>query len=70
MSLILVYEQCANLKCLNSAEDETVTSLSVEASRKALEMANVKPEEVDLLLLCTSTPDDLFGSAPQVGVHI
>lgn len=46
--------------------DETVTSLSVEASRKALEMANVKPEEVDLLLLCTSTPDDLFGSAPQV----
>lgn len=47
-------------------EDETVTSLSVEASRKALEMANVKPEEVDLLLLCTSTPDDLFGSAPQV----
>lgn len=48
------------------AEDESVTSLSVEASRKALEMANVKPEEVDLLLLCTSTPDDLFGSAPQV----
>lgn len=29
-------------------------------------MANVKPEDVDLLLLCTSTPDDLFGSAPQV----
>lgn len=43
-----------------------MTTLSVEASRKALEMANVKPEEVDLLLLCTSTPDDLFGSAPQV----
>lgn len=56
------------LKSLNSAEDENVTSLSVEASRKALEMANVKPEEVDLLLLCTSTPDDLFGSAPQVGI--
>ncbi|KAG0605322.1 hypothetical protein M758_9G048900 [Ceratodon purpureus] len=47
-------------------EGDTVTTLSVEASRKALEMANVKPEEVDLLLLCTSTPDDLFGSAPQV----
>uniref|UniRef100_A0A7I4F040 Beta-ketoacyl-[acyl-carrier-protein] synthase III N-terminal domain-containing protein n=2 Tax=Physcomitrium patens TaxID=3218 RepID=A0A7I4F040_PHYPA len=47
-------------------EEESVTSLSVEASRKALEMANVKPEDVDLLLLCTSTPDDLFGSAPQV----
>jgi 3-oxoacyl-[acyl-carrier-protein] synthase-3 len=47
-------------------EEESLTSLSVEASRKALEMAEVKPEEVDLLLLCTSTPDDLFGSAPQV----
>ncbi|XP_024369156.1 uncharacterized protein [Physcomitrium patens] len=47
-------------------EDESLTTLSVDASRKALEMANVKPEEVDLLLLCTSTPDDLFGSAPQV----
>lgn len=47
-------------------EEETLTSLSVEASRKALEMANVSPEEVDLVLLCTSTPDDLFGSAPQV----
>ncbi|XP_024380306.1 uncharacterized protein [Physcomitrium patens] len=47
-------------------ENESVTSLSVEASRKALEMANVNPEDVDLLLLCTSTPDDLFGSAPQV----
>ncbi|KAG6540834.1 hypothetical protein Mapa_017812 [Marchantia paleacea] len=46
--------------------DETVTSLSVESARKALEMANVKPEDVDLILLCTSTPDDLFGSAPQV----
>lgn len=33
-------------------------------------MANVKPEEVDLLLLCTSTPDDLFGSAPQVGIEV
>jgi len=48
------------------AEEESLTSLSVEASRKALEMANVSPEEVDLVLLCTSTPDDLFGSAPQV----
>jgi 3-oxoacyl-[acyl-carrier-protein] synthase-3 len=38
----------------------------VEASKKALEMANVDPQDIDLLLLCTSTPDDLFGSAPQV----
>ncbi|KAI3719487.1 hypothetical protein L6452_20387 [Arctium lappa] len=40
--------------------------LAVEASEKALEMADVDPNDVDLVLLCTSTPDDLFGSAPQI----
>eukprot|EP00253_Pinus_taeda_P000464 PITA_00464 len=46
--------------------DETLSGLAVESSRKALEMAKVKPEDVDLVLMCTSTPDDLFGGAPQV----
>lgn len=41
-------------------------ALWVEASKKALEMADVDLQDIDLLLLCTSTPDDLFGSAPQV----
>ena len=45
---------------------ETITSLAVESCRKALEMAKVEEKDVDLVLLCTSTPDDLFGSAPQV----
>uniref|UniRef100_C0L7E3 beta-ketoacyl-[acyl-carrier-protein] synthase III n=1 Tax=Annona cherimola TaxID=49314 RepID=C0L7E3_ANNCH len=48
------------------SEDETLTGLSVDASRKALEMAQVDPNDVDLILLCTSTPDDLFGSGPQI----
>uniref|UniRef100_A0A0D6QXZ5 beta-ketoacyl-[acyl-carrier-protein] synthase III n=1 Tax=Araucaria cunninghamii TaxID=56994 RepID=A0A0D6QXZ5_ARACU len=46
--------------------DETLTGLAVESSQKALEMANVKQEDVDLVLMCTSSPEDLFGSAPQV----
>lgn len=29
-------------------------------------MAEVVPEDIDLVLMCTSTPDDLFGAAPQV----
>ncbi|WZZ13017.1 hypothetical protein YC2023_106106 [Brassica napus] len=29
-------------------------------------MAEVDPEDVDLVLMCTSTPDDLFGAAPQI----
>lgn len=35
-------------------------------------MAQVEPDELDLILMCTSTPDDLFGSGPQViyvGLH-
>ncbi|KAI3821291.1 hypothetical protein L1987_08855 [Smallanthus sonchifolius] len=45
---------------------DRMTGLAVEAAQKALEMAEVDPDEVDLVLLCTSTPDDLFGSAPQI----
>ncbi|KAH7445112.1 hypothetical protein KP509_02G107200 [Ceratopteris richardii] len=48
------------------SDGETVTDLAVKSSKKALEMANLKAEEIDLVLLCTSTPDDLFGSAAQV----
>lgn len=29
-------------------------------------MAQVDSDDVDLVLMCTSTPEDLFGSAPQV----
>ncbi|KAF2325525.1 hypothetical protein GH714_029836 [Hevea brasiliensis] len=44
---------------------DSLISLSVEAARKALQMAEVEPDDVDLILMCTSTPEDLFGSAPQ-----
>lgn len=43
-----------------------MTVLAIEAAKRALEMAQVDPDEVDLVLMCTSTPEDLFGSAPQV----
>lgn len=45
---------------------DSLTDLAAEAARKALEMAEVDPNDVDLILLCSSTPEDLFGSAPQV----
>ncbi|KAF3974773.1 hypothetical protein CMV_001921 [Castanea mollissima] len=45
---------------------ESLTTLAVEAGRKALQMAQVDPDDVDLVLMCTSTPEDLFGSAPQI----
>uniref|UniRef100_A0A0E0PES1 beta-ketoacyl-[acyl-carrier-protein] synthase III n=1 Tax=Oryza rufipogon TaxID=4529 RepID=A0A0E0PES1_ORYRU len=46
--------------------NETLRELSVQAAKKALEMAQVNADDVDLVLLCTSTPDDLFGGAAQV----
>jgi 3-oxoacyl-[acyl-carrier-protein] synthase III len=46
--------------------DETLWGLSIQAAQRALEMAGVKAEDVDLVLLCTSTRDDLFGGAAQV----
>ncbi|XP_077235459.1 beta-ketoacyl-[acyl-carrier-protein] synthase III A, chloroplastic-like isoform X2 [Tasmannia lanceolata] len=46
--------------------NETLTGLAIEASRKALQMAQVEADDVDLIVMCTSTPDDIFGSAPQV----
>lgn len=51
------------------AGKDSLTDLATEAARKALQMAEVDPEEVDLVLMCTSTPEDLFGSAPQVCNH-
>ncbi|PHU08793.1 3-oxoacyl-[acyl-carrier-protein] synthase III, chloroplastic [Capsicum chinense] len=45
---------------------ENLTDLAIEAAWKALEMADVPPEDVDLILMCSSTGDDLFGSAPVI----
>ncbi|XP_022758924.1 3-oxoacyl-[acyl-carrier-protein] synthase 3 A, chloroplastic-like [Durio zibethinus] len=45
---------------------ESLKNLAVQAARKALEMADFDPNDLDLILMCTSTPEDLFGAAPQV----
>lgn len=45
---------------------ESLTSLGVRAGQAALEMAGLQPQDLDLIILATSTPDDLFGSAAQI----
>ena len=45
---------------------DSLIGLAAEAARGALQMAQVDPDDVDLILMCTSTPEDLFGSASQV----
>ena len=46
--------------------DENVSYMGYKASLKALTMANWSVESIDLIILATSTPDDLFGSAPVI----
>ena len=46
--------------------DESLSGLSLEAAKSALAMAGWSADSLDLILLATSTPDDLFGSAPRL----
>ena len=46
--------------------DESLSQLSCDAARAALDMAGWDADSLDLILLATSTPDDLFGSAPRL----
>ena len=46
--------------------NENVSYMGYKASLKAIEMANWPVETIDLIILATSTPDDLFGSAPVI----
>ncbi|KAH0644250.1 hypothetical protein KY284_032134 [Solanum tuberosum] len=45
---------------------ENLTDLAIEAAQKALDMAEVDPKDVDLILLCSSSGDDRFGGAPVI----
>ncbi len=40
-----------------AGDDETTSDMAVEAAKKALEMANTAPEEIDLIVIGTITPD-------------
>lgn len=46
--------------------DESLTSLALKAAQQALDHAGWQPADLDLLVLATSSPDDLFGSAPRI----
>ncbi|MEO0948110.1 MAG: beta-ketoacyl-ACP synthase 3, partial [Cyanobacteria bacterium J06641_5] len=43
-----------------------LTELAATAARKALAMAALDAAELDLIVLATSSPDDLFGSAASI----
>jgi len=46
--------------------DANVADMGFKAALSAMDMANWATESVDLIILATSTPGDLFGSAPMI----
>ncbi len=53
-----------------SGPEEPLTVLAARAAEAALAHAGWKAEDLDLILLATSSPDDLFGTAPRVQAAI
>jgi len=52
-----------------AAEGETTVDLAYQASLRALEAAGVQPEEIDLIVLGTTTPDLIFPSSACLLQH-
>lgn len=56
------------------AEDEQCSDLVAEAGREAIERAGLKPEEIDVLIVATATPDTVFPATaawaqPKLGLR-
>ncbi len=52
-----------------AAPDQSSSDLAVEAARDALAKARVKPDEIDLLIVATDTPDYLSPATASVVQH-
>ncbi len=50
--------------------DESLSKLSSQAAISAIEMAGWEADTVDMVLVATSTPDDLFGIAPKIQAQL
>lgn len=46
--------------------EQSLCELAAQAAENAIAMAQLSPTEIDLIVLATSTPDDLFGSAVKI----
>ncbi|MFV2032259.1 MAG: beta-ketoacyl-ACP synthase III [Gammaproteobacteria bacterium] len=57
-----------------AAEGQTTVDLAEFAARRAIEAANIDAQEIDLIILATSTPDKIFPSSAcilqaRLGIH-
>lgn len=49
-----------------AAENIAASDLSSGAAKQAMEMAKLKPEEIDLIIVCTVTPDMMYPSTAAI----
>jgi len=49
--------------------DETTSSLAVAAARQAIEAAGIGPDDIDLIVLATATPDQTFPATATIVQH-
>ena len=50
-----------------AAENEFTSHMAAKAAQRALDSANISPEEIDLIILATVTPDTFF---PSTACHV
>jgi 3-oxoacyl-[acyl-carrier-protein] synthase-3 len=48
----------------------SLTTMATEAAQKAIDMAGITAQDLELIILATSTPDDLFGNASQIQARL
>ena len=49
---------------------ESIKTLAADAASQALEMSTLSPEQIDLVIVATSSPDDMFGDATSVAASL
>uniref|UniRef100_A0A1Z1MQP2 Beta-ketoacyl-[acyl-carrier-protein] synthase III n=1 Tax=Taenioma perpusillum TaxID=210852 RepID=A0A1Z1MQP2_9FLOR len=55
---------------LLTGENKSVVDLGTLAALKAISKTNISPLDIDLIILATSSPNDLFGSASQIQARL
>lgn len=49
---------------------ESISTLAADAAKNALDMSGLSPDDIDLVLVATSSPDDMFGDATTVAASL
>jgi 3-oxoacyl-[acyl-carrier-protein] synthase III len=52
------------------AEGKTLRDIAIQSAQEALKSSGVEAKDIDLVVVATSSPDDLFGDAPSVAAAI